>query len=43
MIVDIKKLTKTFSDGSKKLQVLKHINLQIDKGSIVTIKGPSGS
>ena len=43
MIVDIKKLTKTFSDGSKKLQVLKDINLQIDKGNIITIKGPSGS
>jgi len=43
MIVDIKKLTKTFSDGSRKLHVLKDINLQIDKGSIVTIKGPSGS
>ena len=43
MIIDIKKLTKTFSDGSKKLHVLKDINLQIDKGSIITIKGPSGS
>ena len=43
MIVDIKKLTKTFSDGSKKLHVLKDINLQIDKESIITIKGPSGS
>ena len=43
MIVDIKKLTKTFLDGSKKLHVLKEINLQIDKGSIITIKGPSGS
>jgi lipoprotein-releasing system ATP-binding protein len=43
MIVDIKKLTKTFSDGSKKLHVLKDVNLQIDKGSIITIKGPSGS
>ena len=43
MIVEIKKLTKTFSDGSKKLHVLKDINLQIDKGSIITIKGPSGS
>ena len=43
MIVDIKKLTKTFSDGSTKLHVLKDINLQIDKGSILTIKGPSGS
>ena len=43
MIVNIKKLTKTFSDGSKKLHVLKDIDLQIDKGSIITIKGPSGS
>ena len=43
MIVDIKKLTKTFSDGGKKLHVLKDIDLQIDKGSIITIKGPSGS
>ena len=43
MIVAIKKLTKTFSDGSTKLHVLKDINLQIDKGSIITIKGPSGS
>ena len=43
MIVDIKKIKKSFSDGSKKLHVLKDINLQIDKGSIITIKGPSGS
>ena len=43
MIVDIKKLTKTFSDGSRKLHVLKDINLQIDEGNIITIKGPSGS
>ena len=43
MIVDIKKITKTFSDGSRKLHVLKDINLQIDEGSIITIKGPSGS
>ncbi len=43
MIVDIKKLTKTFSDGSRKLHVLKEINLQIDEESIITIKGPSGS
>ena len=43
MIVDIKKLTKTFSDGSRKLHVLNDINLQIDQESIITIKGPSGS
>ena len=43
MIIDIKKLTKTFIDGNKKLNVLKDINLQIEAGRIVTIKGPSGS
>ena len=43
MIIDIKKLRKTFIDGNKKLHVLKDINLQIEEGSIVTIKGPSGS
>jgi len=43
MTIDIKKLTKTFIDGDRKLNVLKDINLQIEKGSIVTIKGPSGS
>ena len=43
MIIDIKQLRKTFIDGNKKLHVLKDINLQIEEGSIVTIKGPSGS
>tara|TARA_Y100000741_G_C18194909_1_gene535105 strand:- start:49 stop:708 length:660 start_codon:yes stop_codon:yes gene_type:complete len=43
MIIDIKKIAKTFIDGNKKLNVLKDINLRIDRGSIVTIKGPSGS
>ena len=43
MIIDIKQLTKTFIDGNKKLNVLKDINLQIEEGSIVTIKGPSGA
>ena len=43
MIIDIKQLTKTFIDGDKRLNVLKDINLEIEEGSIVTIKGPSGS
>lgn len=43
MIIDIKKLTKTFIDGDRSLNVLKDINLEIEEGSIVTIKGPSGS
>ena len=43
MIIDIKQLTKTFIDGDRRLNVLKDINLEIEEGSIVTIKGPSGS
>ena len=43
MIIDIKQLTKTFIDGYRRLNVLKDINLEIEEGSIVTIKGPSGS
>ena len=43
MIIDIKQLSKSFTDGKNKLNVLKDINLQVEKGSIVTIKGPSGS
>ena len=43
MIIDIKQLAKTFIDGDRRLNVLKDINLEIEEGSIVTIKGPSGS
>ena len=43
MILEIKNLSKSFIDGKKTLNVLKNINLSIDRGSIITIKGPSGS
>ena len=38
-MIDIKNITKSF--GS--LQVLKGIDLHIDKGEIVSIVGPSGA
>ena len=38
-MIDIKGITKSF--GS--LQVLKGINLHIDKGEVVSIVGPSGA
>ena len=38
-MIDIKVITKSF--GS--LQVLKGINLHIDKGEVVSIVGPSGA
>ena len=43
MILSARHLKKTFKDGDKTLEVLKDINLDLDKGSILTIKGASGS
>lgn len=43
MILSARHLKKTFQDGDKTLEVLKDINLDLDKGSILTIKGASGS
>lgn len=38
-MIDIKNITKSFG----KLQVLKGIDLHIDKGEVVSIVGPSGA
>ena len=43
MILSARHLKKTFQDGDKTLEVLKDVNLDLDKGSILTIKGASGS
>ena len=43
MILSARNLKKTFQDGDKTLEVLKDVNLDLDKGSILTIKGASGS
>ena len=43
MILSARNLKKTFQDGDKTLQVLKDVNFDLDKGSILTIKGASGS
>ncbi len=39
MLLSIKRLAKSFDD----LEVLKDINMDIEKGTVVTIMGPSGS
>jgi len=36
-------LSKTYRDGEKETEVLRHINLSIDEGEFVAIAGPSGS
>lgn len=43
MIVLIKELSKNFIQGSKTLQILKSINLEINQGETVAITGQSGS
>lgn len=42
-IVDIKNLSKTYTLGTKKLQVLKDITHQIPKAQFVVLCGPSGA
>ena len=43
MILSARNLKKSFQDGDKTLQVLNDVNFDLDKGSILTIKGASGS
>ena len=43
MILSVKNLKKSYSDGNSTLEVLKGISFDLKKGSILTIKGPSGS
>ena len=42
-IIDIKNLEKTYGSGSSIISVLRGINLEIQKGEVVSITGPSGT
>lgn len=42
-ILRVENLTKTYGDGENKVEVLKNVNLSINKGEFVTIVGASGS
>jgi putative ABC transport system ATP-binding protein len=42
-MIKIEGLTKTYPMGKRELQVLKGINLEIEKGELVAVMGPSGS
>jgi lipoprotein-releasing system ATP-binding protein len=42
-IIDIKNLEKTYGSGSSVISVLRGINLEIQKGEVVSITGPSGT
>lgn len=42
-MIEIKNISKSFKMGNETLEVLKDINLTIDRGDFVAIMGPSGS
>ena len=42
-ILELKDIKRWFGDGDEKLEVLKGVNLTINKGEIVALAGPSGS
>ena len=42
-IIKLKKISKNFNRANNKIIVLKNINLEINKGDLVSISGPSGS
>lgn len=43
IILETKKLTKSYSNGNNKLDVIKNLNLKVNTAEIITIVGQSGS
>ena len=41
--IEVKDLSRSFVNGKQTTEVLKHINLKVEKGEFVSIMGPSGS
>lgn len=43
VLVEIRNLSKVYERGRQKLEVLHHVNLDIEKGDFLALMGPSGS
>ena len=43
VLVEIRDLSKTYERGKQKVEVLRHIDLTIDRGDFIALMGPSGS
>ena len=41
-MIEVNSLTKAFGTGANKLQVLKGIDMKIERGELVALMGPSG-
>ena len=42
-ILKLSKISKKFTGGRKDINVLKNVDLKIDRGELVSLTGPSGS
>ncbi len=42
-LIELRNINKIYSNGDKKIKVLKNINMHIDKGELMAIVGESGS
>ena len=42
-IIKLLKISKKFSRANKDINVLKNVNLKINKGELISLSGPSGS
>jgi putative ABC transport system ATP-binding protein len=43
VLVEIRKLSKVYERGKEKIEVLHHVDLDIEKGDFLALMGPSGS
>lgn len=41
--IEIEQVSKSFSDGNRQFEVLRHADLRVEQGELVAIVGPSGS
>ncbi|MFA6356938.1 MAG: ABC transporter ATP-binding protein [Candidatus Omnitrophota bacterium] len=42
-MITAKSLSKVYSNGAKQLEVLKDVNLRVDRGEVLALLGPSGA
>jgi len=42
-LIEIRDLSKTYTRGKQKVEVLHHVNLSVDEGEFLALMGPSGS